>query len=110
MLRGVRRLKGCSEARSEGRGGARLDVAESARAVSYDLAFDGVKSRLRCREHVEVECVPIRNPVTGAESYPGVVLPQGIIFKRADLGATTRFRASNGIEYDHSGQYMAVGP
>jgi hypothetical protein len=25
-------------------------------------------------------------------------------------GATTRFRVSNGIEYDHSGQYMAVGP
>ena len=40
----------------------------------------------------------------------GVVLPQGIILKRGDLGATTRFRVSQGIEYDHSGQYMAVGP
>jgi hypothetical protein len=30
--------------------------------------------------------------------------------KRADLGTTTRFRVSRGIEYDHSGQYMAVGP
>jgi hypothetical protein len=79
-------------------------------ATSYDLAFDGVKSRLKCGEYVEVEGVPIRNPVSGAESYPGVILPQGIILKRGDLGATTRFRVSKGIEYDHSGQYLAVGP
>ena len=77
--------------------------------VSYDLAFDGVKTRLKCGEYVEVECGPIRNPVTGAEAFPGVVLPQGIILKRGDLGATTRFRVSHGVEYDHSGQYMAVG-
>jgi len=78
--------------------------------VPYDVVFDGVKKRLRCGEHVEVECGPIRNPVTGAESYPGITLPQGIIIKRGELGATTRFRVSGGIEYDHSGQYMAVGP
>ena len=40
----------------------------------------------------------------------GVVLPEGLIVKRADLGATSRFRVARGIEYDHSGQYMAVGP
>jgi hypothetical protein len=79
-------------------------------AASYDLTFDGVKTRLKCSEYVEVECGPIRNPVTGAESFPGVLLPQGIILKRGDLGATTRFRVSHGIEYDHSGKYMAVGP
>jgi hypothetical protein len=78
--------------------------------VPYDVVFDGVKTRIRCGEHVEVECGPIRNPVTGAESYPGITLPQGIIIKRGELGATTRFRVSGGIEYDHSGQYMAVGP
>jgi hypothetical protein len=48
--------------------------------------------------------------VTGAESYPGVVLPQGIIFKQGDCGASTTFRVANGIAYDHSGQYTAVGP
>ena len=78
--------------------------------VPYDVVFDGVTTRIRCGEHVEVECGPIRNPVTGAESYPGITLPQGIIIKRGELGATTRFRVSGGIEYDHSGQYMAVGP
>jgi hypothetical protein len=76
----------------------------------YELAFDGVKTRMRCGEYVEVECGPIRNPVKGTEAYPAVVLPEGIIFKSGDLGATTRFKVSKGIEYDHSGQYMAIGP
>ena len=79
-------------------------------SVGYDLRFDGVRSRLKCDGMVEVECGPIKNPVTGAESYPAVVLPQGIIVKRGDLGATTLFKVSKGVEYDHSGKYMAVGP
>jgi hypothetical protein len=79
-------------------------------AVPYDLSFDGVNTRIRCGEHFEVEGGPIRNPVTGAESHPGIVLPEGIIIKRGDLGMSTRFRVSSGIEYDHSGKYLAVGP
>jgi hypothetical protein len=77
--------------------------------VGYDLTFDGVRSKLKCGDAVEVESGPIKNPVSGAEVHPGVVLPEGLIVKRADLGTTTRFRVSRGIEYDHSGQYMAVG-
>ena len=79
-------------------------------AADYDLVFDSVKTRLKCAEYVELEGGPIRNPVTGAESYPGVLLPQGIVVKRGDLGATTRFRVTRGVEYDHSGKYLAVGP
>jgi hypothetical protein len=79
-------------------------------SVGYELTFDGVRSRLKCGDMVEVECGPIKNPVTGAEAYPGVVLPQGIIVKRGDLGATSLFKVSKGVQYDHSGKYMAVGP
>lgn len=78
-------------------------------ATAYEVVFDGVNSRLKCGNYVEVEGGPIRNPVSGAEAYPGVVLPQGIVVKRADLGATTRFTVSHGVEYDHSGKYLAVG-
>ena len=78
--------------------------------VAYALTFDGVNTRIRCGEHFEVQGRPIRNPVTGAESHPGVVLPEGIIFKRGDLGTSTLFWVSNGIKYDHSGKYLAVGP
>jgi hypothetical protein len=79
-------------------------------AAAYDATFDGVNTRLKCGHDVEVECAAIRNPVTGAESHPGVVLPEGIIFKHGDLGTTTRFRVTRDIAYDHSGKYMAVGP
>jgi hypothetical protein len=79
-------------------------------AAAYTLTFDGVNTRLKCGDDVEVECGPIRNPVNHAEAHPGVVLPEGIICKRADLGTTTKFRVARGVEYDHSGKYMAVGP
>jgi hypothetical protein len=78
-------------------------------ATSYDLVFNGVRSRLKCGDHVEVEGTPIKNPVSGAEAYPGVLLPQGIIVKKGNLGATSRFRVNSGIAYDHSGKYLAVG-
>jgi hypothetical protein len=77
--------------------------------AAYEVDFDGVHSRVRAGEYLELEAGPIRNPVTGAESYPGVVLPQGILLKEGDLGATVRFRVANGVSYDHSGQYFAVG-
>jgi hypothetical protein len=78
--------------------------------VAYDLQFDGVRTRARCGDFVEIESTPIRNPVTGNESFPGVTLPEGIIFKKGDIGATRKFRVAKGIAYDHSGQYMAIGP
>jgi len=79
-------------------------------AVTYELAFDGVRTKVRCGDYVEVEGTPITNPVTGAEAHPSVVLPEGIILKRGDLGATSRFRVNHKMGYDHSGQYLAVGP
>jgi len=79
-------------------------------AVAYDIAFDGVNTRIKCGGCLEIEGGTIRNPATGAESHPGVVLPEGIIFKQGDLGASVRFRLTHDIEYDHSGKYLAVGP
>ena len=78
--------------------------------VPYELHFDGVNTRARCGDYVDIECGPIRNPVNGHPAFPGITLPEGIIVKKADLGAATRFRVAHGIEYDHSGQYMALGP
>lgn len=78
-------------------------------AVPYEIELDGVRSRMKAGAVVSLESGPIRNPVTGAESFPSVVLPQGIIFKQGDCGASTTFRVADGVEYDHSGQYTAVG-
>ena len=79
-------------------------------AVAYDLSFDGVNSRVKAGDLLEIECGAIKNPVTGAEIHPGVVLPEGIILKQGDLGTTTRFQLSGDVAYDHTGKYMAAGP
>jgi hypothetical protein len=78
--------------------------------VSYEVDVAGVDTRIRAGDALVIESGPIRNPVTGAEVHPGAVLPEGIILKRADFGASTTFRVSDGIAFDHSGQYTSVGP
>jgi hypothetical protein len=78
--------------------------------VEYHLEFDGMHTRLTCGDYLTIECAPIRNPVNGSESFPGVTLPQGIVFKQGELGSTTRFHLSKGVAYDHSGRYMALAP
>jgi hypothetical protein len=79
-------------------------------AVAYDIHISGLETKVSAGDVVEVEVDKIRNPVTGAEVTPSVVLPQGIILKEGDLGTSSTFRVSDGISYDHSGQYTAVGP
>lgn len=50
------------------------------------------------------------NPVTGAELHPEMVLPEGLVVKRASLAASRRFEVSHDdVAYDHSGQYTAFG-
>ncbi|HTM23949.1 MAG TPA: DUF1326 domain-containing protein [Vicinamibacterales bacterium] len=78
--------------------------------VPYEVDFKGTGSRIKAGAVLEVESMTIRNPVTGAEVHPGVVLPEGIIVKQADLGCSKVFRVREGISMDHSGQYTAVGP
>lgn len=78
--------------------------------AAYDLQLEGIHSRLRAGDVVELELEPIRNPVTGSEVTPAAVLPQGIILKKADLASSKQFSIADGITLDHSGQYTAVGP
>jgi hypothetical protein len=80
------------------------------KAVPYDLHLDGVKTRVKAGNSYEVVSETIKNPVSGAEVHPGATLPEGIVFKEADFGSSTTFRVSDGIAYEHSGKYTAVGP
>jgi hypothetical protein len=79
-------------------------------AVSYEVELNGVASRIKAGTALDVQSTTIRNAVTGAEAHPAVVLPEGIVVKRADLGCSKVFRVSEGVAMDHSGQYTAVGP
>src|SRR5262245_27845088 len=42
--------------------------------VPYEIKFNGVASRVKAGNILEVESTTIRNPVTGAEVHPGVIL------------------------------------
>jgi hypothetical protein len=78
--------------------------------VAYELELDGLNTRIRAGDALALEMEPIRNPVSGAEVHPGVVLPEGIIVKRGDFASSKSFRITNGINFEHSGRYTAIGP
>jgi hypothetical protein len=78
--------------------------------AAYEVEVDGLATRLRAGDVVDLAIETVRNPVTGAETPASVTLPAGIIVKQADLGRSNVFRVSDGVAYDHSGKYAAVGP
>ena len=79
------------------------------RYVAFDMDLAEQRSRAKAGDLFELEMEPIRNPVTGAEVTPGAVLPQGFITKDPRFAASKLFRVQNGVHYDHSGKYAAVG-
>ena len=79
------------------------------KAVPYRINNDGVHSSVAAGDSLRLECTTIKNPVTGAEAHPSMTLPEGLVVKAADLGASAVFRIDEGISFDHSGQYTAVG-
>jgi hypothetical protein len=78
--------------------------------VPYEVTLDEYRSQVRAGVALELATEPIRNPVTGAEVHPRAVLPEGFIFKEGAMVSSAAFKVSDGIAYDHSGQYAAVGP
>jgi hypothetical protein len=78
-------------------------------AAAYDFQPAGHHTRLRVADIVHLHLQPIRNPVTGVEAFPEILLPQGIVMKRANVAASAEFRVTEGVQYDHSGQYTSFG-
>ncbi len=78
--------------------------------VPYEVELNGISTKIKAGRALEVESTAIKNPVNGAEVHPGIVLPEGIVVKQADLGCSKVFRIGEGIAMDHSGQYTAIGP
>lgn len=76
----------------------------------FDVTMADHASRATIGDVVELELQAIRNPVTQVEVHPEVVLPEGLIVKRGKMAASKAFRVRGGVQYDHSGQYAAVGP
>jgi hypothetical protein len=79
------------------------------RLVQYEIDGDGLHTKIRAGDSLELNYSPIKNPVSGVECHPAVVLPEGIIVKHADCGTSSVFTLKDAISLDHTGQYTAVG-
>ena len=78
--------------------------------ASIELELAGERSRLKVGDIAELQMEPIKNPVTGAETQGGVVLPKGLVFNEGWCAASTVFRVQDGVSYDHSGKQAEYAP
>jgi hypothetical protein len=79
------------------------------RPLPYDVEVADEHSRYTIGEAVELQVETIRNPVTGNEVHPRLQMPEGLLVRDLGLYASKTFRVSDGIDYDHSGRYAALG-
>jgi hypothetical protein len=78
--------------------------------VAYSFSENGIHSHITAGDAFALQLTTIENPVTGTEAHPAIVLPEGLILKRADLGTSSILHLNDEISMDHSGKYTALGP
>ena len=84
---------------------------EGPHAAAFTIDGGGYDTRLTIGKDVHLELKHMTNPVTGVELHPEMVLPEGLVVKRAALAASQRYQVSRGdVAFDHSGKYTAFGP
>jgi hypothetical protein len=74
----------------------------------YEVEIANGRSHYRIGGSAELQVEPIKNPVTGDEVHPRLLLPEGLLVRDLGLFASSVFRVE-GLGYDHSGRYAAVG-
>lgn len=57
--------------------------------IEFEVDVDGRRGRLSVPGYVEMVGEPIRNPVTGAEARPQIVLPDGFEYEVANIGSAS---------------------
>ncbi len=87
-----------------------LTTLHGPQVVPYEVSLAEHHSVVRAGDALNLELEPIKNPVSGAEVHPRVVLPEGFIFKDGSFTASQSFAVRDGVSYDHSGKYAAFGP
>lgn len=78
--------------------------------VDFETKLEGAHSSVRAGDVFELEMEPIKNPVTGAEAFPGVVLPQGLLYRESTRASTKTYRVRGNINYEYTGTDAAFSP
>lgn len=67
-------------------------------------------SRYKIGDAVEMSMTTIKNPVSGLDVHPRLLMPEGLLTNDIGLYASEKFRVSGDVvAYDHSGRYTAMG-
>jgi hypothetical protein len=76
------------------------------RHVPFVLDLQGTQSRAKIGNAVELQLMPMANPVTGEEEPATLNKPRGFTSQQQELCATSTFRlTTDALSYDHSGKY-----
>jgi hypothetical protein len=74
--------------------------------LPFDVNIDGLLSRVKAGDVMDLVISPILNPVTGAAEKLKLQKPTGFTSTWADLGMSKKFHVvAPGLKYDHSGLY-----
>ncbi|HEX8450488.1 MAG TPA: DUF1326 domain-containing protein [Longimicrobium sp.] len=90
--------------------GTTIDTVHPPRFAPFEVIVEGFSSSVHAGDLITLEMEPVRNKVTGAETHARAILPEGFVFREADLGASSTFRISGPVSFDHSGRYAAAAP
>ena len=75
----------------------------------YEVEIADERSNYRIGSVAELQIEAITNPVTGNAVHPRLLMPEGLLTSEIGLFRSQRFRVEDGVSYDHSGRYAAVG-
>tara|TARA_B100000315_G_scaffold169291_1_gene157860 strand:- start:726 stop:1112 length:387 start_codon:yes stop_codon:yes gene_type:complete len=76
------------------------------RFAAFEVQLDGIHSRVKIPEVLELGLTPMTNPVTGKPELATLTKPAGFTSQVSELCATAVERsAMEGLSYDHSGKY-----
>ena len=78
--------------------------------LPFEIMLDGANSTVRVGDAIELEMESIKNPASGAEAFPGLVLPQGILYKESTRASCKTFRVRAGVNFESSGRDAAWSP
>ena len=78
-------------------------------ATEWHMASEGYAGRARLGDVAEVELDLIKNPVTGVPSPFSIVLGNGFLTDRMEVGTTNLFRLNHPeMTYDYSGRFSTT--
>ncbi|PKB81083.1 MAG: hypothetical protein BZY88_07155 [SAR202 cluster bacterium Io17-Chloro-G9] len=78
--------------------------------VAIDVKLDGANSTVRAGGLLELDMEPIKNPVSGADAFPGIVLPQGLLYRESTRASTKNFKVNAGVSFGSTGKDAAWSP